>query len=558
MLKQWFLAGVAMALGGADELLAAGSRPPNLIVIVADDMGYSDAGCFGGEISTPALDRLASEGVRLTCFRNGGMCVVTRASLLTGQWWPRALPAFRNTPLLSERLQSVGYRTALVGKWHLPGHPMDRGFDHFYGFLGGFSDHFAGGKDYRLDRQPFTDFGTNYYSSDAFTDRAIRFIKSSSKADADAPFFLYLSYQAPHNPLQAPREDILKYRGKYLGGWQVAREARFRRQRALGIMPRAARLPDYPRNLPDWSSLSAEQRDLEDLRMAVFAAMIERMDQGIGRLVEALKKSGKAEDTLILFLSDNGTDPFSVVDRAMLKRGLLPGDPRSNYQPGTGWAYVSVTPWRLYKISQHAGGVTTGAIAWWPKGIPNPGRIEAAPLHVVDVMPTLLALAESGHFGAPIGQAAVKATGCSFLPLFKGRPWQRNGPLFFQYMDNRAIRTDRWTLAEVDGAGWELFDTISDPLETENLALENSAIVSRLNGQWLDWWRAESGEPAYKPKTTRGNAHYKPQGDRGSGSRYNPSSIPSRLAGRYPLPNRTNEDGKSTSAREGRTIDAWE
>jgi len=166
----------------------------------------------------------------------------------------------------------------------------------------------------------------------------------------------------------------MKYRGKYLQGWQAVREARFRRQKELGIVPGNARLPDYPQNLPDWDSLSPEQRDLEDLRMAVFAAMIERMDRGIGRLVEALEQSGQAGNTLILFLSDNGTDPFSVVDQAMLKRGRLPGDRGSNYQPGMGWAYASVTPWRLYKISQHAGGIATGAIAWWPNGLHGPGR----------------------------------------------------------------------------------------------------------------------------------------------------------------------------------------
>lgn len=513
---------------------AATRSRPNIVLIVADDLGYSDPGCFGGEIATPTLDRLAHEGLRLTRFHNGGMCVITRASLLTGQWWPRALPRFADTPLLSERLKQAGYRTALVGKWHLPGHPMDRGFDYFFGFLGGFSDHFAGGRDYQLDRAPFSDFGPDYYSSDAFTDCAVRFLQDAS--EDPAPFFLYLSYQAPHNPLQAPREDILKYRGRYGEGWQAVRRARFVRQKALGIVPDALDLPAYPKNLPDWESLSPAQRDLEDLRMAVYAAMVERMDQGIGRLMEALDRSGRAANTLVLFLSDNGTDSFSVMDQPMLKRGSLPGDPRSNWQPGTGWAYAGVTPWRLYKISQHAGGVTTGAIAWWPAEMEMGGRIVHSPVHVVDVLPTVTELLARQTPQASGVDADPPPVGESFLPLLRNRPWQRRGPLFFQYMDNRAIRTEPWTMVEVDGDGWELCRTDHDPLETYDLAGRYPPEVTRLDTQWLTWWRDQSGESVYQPTSTREGPHYRPQGDRGSGDRYVPSEMPQALAGRYPLP----------------------
>ena len=511
------------------------SRPrderPNIILIVADDMGYSDMGCFGGEMTTPALDRMAGEGVRLTHFHNCGMCVASRASLLTGGWWPRTLPRFAQTPLLSERLREAGYRTGLIGKWHLPGDPMDRGFDHFFGFLDGFADHFAGSKNYRLDRQPFTDFGPGYYSTDALTDRAIRFIQSAPPGQADKPFFLDLSFQAPHNPLQAPRPDILRQRGRYAGGWQAVREARFARQKALGIVSPGATLPDYPRNLPLWNSLTPEQRDLEDLRMSVYAAMVEGIDRGIGRLMQALRDSGKAKNTLILFLSDNGTDSFSVADGEMLQRDLLPGDPHSNWQPGTGWAYASVTPWRLYKISQHAGGVTTGAIAWWPGGGGGkPGRISHQPLHMIDVLPTFLHAS-----GAALTDAAV--SGESFLALLRGVSRQRKEPLFFQFADNRALRTADWTLAEVDGVGWELFSA-SDPTESENVAARHPAMVSALAAQWLVWWREQSGKPTYVPTTTRNSRDYKPQGDRGSGIPYVPSALPARLASRVPLPRR--------------------
>ena len=514
----------ALLLLASVPLSAAQERKPNLIIILADDMGYSDVGCYGGELKTPALDRLADEGIRITRFHNGGMCVVSRASMLTGNWWPEALPKFTQTPLLSEKLRDAGYRSALIGKWHLQGHPMDRGFDHFFGFLGGFADHFGGAKDYRLDRKKFADFGPGFYSTDAFTDRAIDFIESPGKVN---PFFLYLSYQAPHNPLQAPEKDIMRHRGKYLAGWQSVREARFKRQKAMGLFPEDAELPAYPKNLPDWDSLTPEQRDLEDLRMSVYAAMVERMDLGIGRLIASLKNSGQLDNTLILFMSDNGADSFSAVDAQMLRQGKLPGDRGSNWQPGTGWAYASVTPWRLYKISQHAGGVTTGAIAWWPGKTGKPGRISHSPVHMVDVAPTFLEAAGAG---------AAAMDGESFLPMIRGKSWTRKSPMFFQYMDNRAIRDGDWTLAEVDGSGWELFLTSKDPFENHDLSATKLKLVADFGKRWLEWWQESSGKEEYVPESTKSGPHYKPQGDRGSGILYVPSAMPEKLSERYPVP----------------------
>lgn len=527
-MKPTLLALAALTLCLGARLHGKSSKPPNLIIILADDMGYSDPACFGGEMATPAIDRLAHEGVRLTRFQNGGMCVVSRASLLTGQWWPRALKNFERSPLLSEELRKIGYRSALIGKWHLEGHPMDRGFDHFFGFIDGFSDHFKGSPSYRLDRAPFKEFGTNYYSTDQFTDRAIRFIAKDT-GPTEKPFFLYLSYQAPHNPLQAPKSDILRNRGKYLAGWQAVREARFRRQQEMGIVPVNAVLQDPPKNLPDWKSLTPAQRDLEDLRMAVYAAMIERMDHGIGRLLKALDDLGKADNTWILFMSDNGADSFSVMDQAMLQQNKLPGDPGSNWQPGTGWAHASGTPWRLYKISQHGGGITTGAIAWKGGNVNHKrGSIQSSPVHMIDVMPTFLEIAKS--------QVRHEIAGESFASLLDGKPWQRQKALFFQYMDNRAIRNSEWTLAEVDGSGWELFNTQSDPLEARNLAESKPEMVAAMQKQWLEWWKRESGKPNYQADSTATSQHYRPQGDKGSGEVYQPSSMPARLSNRFPCP----------------------
>ncbi|TWT92507.1 arylsulfatase [Neorhodopirellula pilleata] len=501
----------------------AGAAQPNIVLVVADDLGYSDLGCYGGEIATPNLDRLANDGVRLTRFFNGGMCVTTRASLMTGQWWPVALRDFNSTDTLPERLKTTGYQTALIGKWHLPGHPMDHGFDHFFGFLNGFADHFAGNNQYQLDRNPFHDFATDFYSSDALTDRAIHFIE---QADANQPFMVMVSYQAPHNPLQAPREEIEKYRGKYRVGWHAIREARFEQQKQIGLVASNAQLPAYPDNLPQWDSLTEAQQDLEDLRMAVYAAMVDRMDQGIGRLLRTLDSKSIAENTLVLFISDNGTDSFSVVDQPMLAQGKLPGDRGSNWQPGTGWAYASVTPWRMYKISQHAGGVTSGAIARWPAKI-QPGQIRSQAVHVVDVLPTLTRLALTDSVAR--AEENANLSGQSFVDLLTTGDWQRDRPLYFQYMDNRAVRDGDWTLAEVDESGWELFQSTIDPLETNDLSDLHPEKVDELAKGWLKWWRMTSQEDTYQPTTTQDSPHYSPQGDRGSGQRYHPSAMPPTL-----------------------------
>lgn len=521
----------AVALCACVSIATGAGRPvkvqPNLIIIMADDLGYSDLGCYGGELNTPALDRMATEGIRLTHCYNGGMCVVSRASLMTGQWWPRALPTFTQSKLLPEHLKEAGYRTALIGKWHEEGHPMDQGFDRFFGFLNGFCDHFIGdeilgAKFYQDDREVFSNFGPDFYSTEAFTDRAIDFV-GQKKGE---PFFLYLAYQAPHNPLQAPKEDIMKQRGNYSQGWKAVREARFERQKKLGIVAADATLQAYPENLPEWASLSDEQRDLEDLRMSVYAAMVEGIDQGVGRLVEALKKNGQADNTLIVFLSDNGTDSFSVVDKGLLEEGKLPGDPESNYQPGTGWAYATVTPWRMYKISQHNGGVASGAIAWWADA-PKKGFIEHSPVHVVDFLPTFAEL-------AGVEPDVDGLAGESFASLLKGKSWARKGPMFFQYMDNRAIRSGEWTLAEVDSAGWELFNRKTDPMEDKDLSALHPERVAEMAAQWESWWTTEGDQSEYVPTSTDDSPHYKAQGDRGSGELYVPSAMPAHLKNRYP------------------------
>ncbi|HET9411226.1 MAG TPA: sulfatase-like hydrolase/transferase, partial [Candidatus Saccharimonadales bacterium] len=337
----------------------------------------------------------------------------------------------------------------------------------------------------------------------------------------------YLAYQSPHNPLQAPREDIMKYRGRYLKGWMAIRQARIKNQIKFGILDKNAALPAYPLNLPDWDSLSPEQKDLEDLRMSVYAAMVERMDNGIGKLMKALQQNGQDKNTLILFLSDNGNDPFTSTDAAMLRQGLLPGDAGSNWQIGMGWAFAGVTPWRLYKISQHSGGVMTGAIAWWPSGIKEQGKVIKSSLHVVDVMPTLLNIVAANR------ATYASLAGETFLPLLQGKKWQRKGPMFFQFVDNRSVKTNRWNLVEVDGNGWELYDVQKDFFETKDLARQHPEIVKELEAKWLNWWMTDGNTKTYKPESTKTGPHYFPQGDRGSGKIYIPTPMPESLSKKY-------------------------
>ncbi|WP_422083595.1 arylsulfatase [Ulvibacterium sp.] len=514
---------------GLPILQARQNDRPNIILIVADDLGYSDLGCYGGEIKTLNLDKMANKGLRLPNMYNAGMCVISRSSLLTGRWWPKTGYGIEKDPNIAQKLKASGYRTGIVGKWHLNGEPNDKGFDYFFGFLGGYSSYFEGSKDYRLNQQPFNNFGEDFYSTDAFSDRAVQFVENKGNTD-NRPFFLYLSYQAPHNPLQASKEEIMAYRGTYLQGWQAIREARIKNQIKFGIIDSATPLPKFPENLPDWDALTPEQKDLEDLRMSVYAAMVERMDKGIGKLMQALETNDQAENTLILFMSDNGTDSFSVMDNVMLERGLLPGDIGSNYQPGTGWAYASVAPNRLYKISQHNGGVKTGAIAYWPKGITIPGGLRNEKLHMVDVMPTILDLADIVQNES---RSMERLAGKSFVPLLKGNVFKRKSPLYFQFMDNRAIRTKKWSLVEVDGTGWELYNIKKDPLETNDLSRILPKKVDELAGDWLHWWITESGETTYTPKSTSTSPHYTSQGDRGTGDPYTPSAMPENLKAKY-------------------------
>ncbi len=479
------------------------SRPerPNIIVLLADDMGFSDLGCYGGEIETPHLDRLAADGLRFTQFYNTARCCPTRASLLTGLYPHRAgvghmvedrgRPGYRGflndrCVTVAEVLRAAGYRTMMTGKWHAGGKrphwPVDRGFDRYFGLI-----------DFKLDRgrtmardgaRVSPPAGADFYMTDAFTDAALEFLDEAR--GAGKPFFLYVAYTAPHWPLHAPPEDIAKYRGRYRVGWDEIRRRRHRKMIELGIVD--ARWPLSPRDprAPAWE----EVRDQEDrdLRMAVYAAQIDRMDRNIGRLLARLEEMGVTRNTLVFFLSDNGGCAEEI--RRPEDPAAAIGTAGSFASYGLPWANASNTPFRLYKHWVHEGGIATPLIVRWPAGLRRSGLVHE-PGHVVDLMATCLDVAGVEYPRTFQGRGIEPLDGRSLRPLFEGRTVAER-PLFWEHEGNRAVRKGRWKLVATHKGGWELYDLEADRTEAADLASRHPGIVRELAALW-DAWARESG-----------------------------------------------------------------
>ena len=479
---------------------AATSAPrPNIIVILADDMGFSDLGCYGSEISTPNLDRLAADGMRFTQFYNASKCGPSRASLISGLYWEEAEKGLKRGITIAKGLRAAGYVTLGSGKWHLDGNPVDRGFNHWFGFLNGGTNYFLGNKLFRLDRAPFHVPRRGFYTTDAFTNYAIKFISAAQKKSPEKPFFLYLAYNAPHAPLQALPDDIARYRGKYAAGWDVLRQQRYEKQIALGVIKKEWELSPRPAEIPAWDSLDPAHRDLEDQRMAVYAAMIDRMDRDIGKLLDKLQEWQLDQNTVVIFLSDNGADPY---DRSTT-RNQPPGGPYSDWEYGAGWANLSNTPFRLYKRNQHEGGIATPFIVRWPAVIRHGGVITDQPAHIIDIMATCLSLAGCDYTTTFAGKRSPPAdgitksnsvgpipplAGMSLVPLFRGQKWAGHDALFFQFLDHRAVRAGDWKLDSYAGNPWELYRMDSDRTELHDLSGQEPGKVEELKALYDHWW----------------------------------------------------------------------
>lgn len=488
---------------------------PNIIVVMVDDMGFSDIGCYGSEIPTPHLDALAENGLKFSQFYNTGRCCPTRASLLTGLYSHQAgvghmtedqgLPGYQgrlneSCVTIGQVLQSAGYFTMMTGKWHVgfdeEVNPQSRGFDrslnlpaggvHFSnqtGEKGKASLHLNGEKIELADAR----LNPPWYAADLWTDQGIRFIDEAQKTGK--PFFWYLAHTAPHFPCMAPEATIAKYRGRYKLGWDELSRQRHQRQLQSGLINPAWKAEPRPEEIPAWDSLTAEEQDRYDHMMAIYAAMLEEVDKNIGKLVEALRARNQLDNTLILFLSDNGGNAEAGVKGTY--QGDNPGDPHSNVFIGRCWAHLNNTPFRLYKHYNHEGGIASPLIAHWPAAIvPRSDQPDwiTTPTHLIDIMATCVDLAAAQFPTQFNGHTIIPLAGQSLKPLLTGEGKFAERELYWEHEGNAAIRTgDRKLVREGASGKWQLFDLASDRTEQNDLADREPSQVTELTARWTQW-----------------------------------------------------------------------
>lgn len=487
---------------------------PNIVLILADDMGFSDLGCYGGEIQTPNLDRLADNGIRLKEFYNTGRCCPTRASLLTGQYSHNTGMGYmtgfdqnvygykgdlnKNCVTIAEALKPAGYTSYISGKWHVCSNirpegdqsnwPTQRGFDGFFGILQGSASYFdpatlTTGND--LMKAP-----SDFYLTDAITDSATAFIHN--KAKSKNPFFLYVAYNAPHWPLHAKENDIQKYMTLYEQGWDKLREERYRKQLKIGIIDKKTALSPKD-TIPAWDDIPEQDKKMWVKRMAIYAAQVDCMDQGIGRIIEALKENGLKENTMVIFMSDNGACA-EYVSRAKKPHLLETIGTEKSFDSYRGyWANVSNTPFRLYKTRVHEGGIHAPFIISWPGHTAAKGSIlDNQPVHVIDLLPTFLAASGASYPTSYHENLTNPINGIDISNIFMGKKIPRN-TLFWEHEGNRAIREGKWKLVSRSihkvpyEKPWELYDLSKDKTEMNNLAAKFPDKVKELESKWLSW-----------------------------------------------------------------------
>ncbi|YCM46185.1 arylsulfatase [Verrucomicrobiaceae bacterium 227] len=542
-ISRLLLAAFSFTLGTVGSSLAA--ERPNIILIMSDDMGYSDIGCYGGEIKTPNLDALAAHGVRFTQFYNTGRCCPTRASLLTGLYPHQAgighmmsdygLPQYQGylnqeCLTIAEALKPAGYRTYMSGKWHVTpkvrpddtkdNWPLQRGFDKFFGTIHGAGSFFdpnsltRGNTQITPENDPeYRPKGTWYYT-DAISDNTVQYLESHFKETPDQPFFHYVAYTSAHWPMHALPEDIAKYEGKYDNGYAPVYEARLKKMKELGLLDPNWKIPGP---IGDWSKI--ELKEWESACMEVYAAMVDNMDQGIGRIVQTLKDNNQLDNTLILFLQDNGgcAEGFGRGRRTgLLERpvkpslppmgrdelqtnmipeksragfvsrqgpGIMPGPPETYIGYGENWANVSNTPFREYKHWVHEGGISTPLIAHWPKGISKTNTFASEPSHLIDIMATCLDLGEATY-----PSTKIPVEGTSLTPILKGDSIKRGKPIYFEHEGNRAVRDGEWKLVAKGVNGpWELYNIPADRTEQHNLAKKHPDRTATMAAQYEKW-----------------------------------------------------------------------
>ncbi len=479
------------------RLPAAAPARPNVVLIMADDMGFSDIGCYGSEIKTPHIDRLAREGMMFTQFYNNAKCTTTRASLLSGMY-PRnngnSIP--RDIPTIAETMRANGYQTAMSGKWHLgskaPQRPFDRGFDEYYGLMDGAVNFFnpaqpdpdfKGGKVRTFGHNDtlVTEFPAGFYTTDAFAEHAVATIKRF--AQQSKPFFVHLAFNSPHYPLHAFPEDIAKYRGKYRKGWDALRQDRHARQIAMGLVDPKWKLPPPDSHSYGWS---AANQEWEDLRMATYAAMIDRMDQNIGKVLQALKDLGIENNTVVMFLSDNGGCSEEPGGRDDTKQ---PGIVSTYTAVGPAWGFAQNTPFRRYKSWSNEGGISTPLIVRWPAQV-KPGSRTNQVGHIIDVLPTCIDLAGGKPLAESEGKKTQPLEGRSLAAVIRGGERSPHKQLFWEWSGNCAVREGKWKVVwdSLNRAKkWQLYDMEADRTEMNDLAEQNLELVKRLSADYATW-----------------------------------------------------------------------
>jgi len=506
------MGGLHASSGKGDDGDNTVQERPNIVVLLADDMGFGDVGCYGAEVETPHIDQLAEEGMRFSQFYNYPRCSPTRASLLTGQYphqvgmgdlttSSKDAPAYQGylndqCVTIAEALEGVGYQSMMVGKWHV-GHktkdrwPTGRGFDRFYGEHRYVDDYFKPTHQLYLDGETVEPRGRDWYSTDAYTDYALQFMEGAQAAGD--PFFMYVAFNAPHFPLQAFQSDIDPYRGEYGTAWDEVRRRRYERQIEMGLIDENWDLPpSLLRTMDDgdveaWRSVENDNEEWWDLKMAAYAAQIDRMDQNIGRLLRKLDTMGVADNTLVLLLSDNGSAAEDWIN-SQNPDGARPGDRTCKIAAGPPWANVSNSPFRYYKQWTHEGGIATPFVARWPGEI-EPGTLNHEVGHVIDVLPTILDATDVSYPDSYDGSSVREPDGRSLLPAFDGRERDR-GVLAWEHVGNRALRKGDWKLvssARFTESEWELYNMEADRTETEDLSDQHPDKVDELRRDWAQW-----------------------------------------------------------------------
>ena len=507
----------------------AGSRP-NIVLIMVDDMGFSDIGCYGAEVETPNLDRMAGDGVRFTQLYNCARCCPTRASLLTGLYSHQAgvghmtsdlgLPPYqgrlnRQCRTVAEVLGAAGYHTLMSGKWHVGGNdapqratwtpgtpeqpaPLSRGFERHFGTLAGCGS-FYNPHTLMLDGEWYTPEDDSFYYTDAISDHACQMIGEYAP-DPD-PFFLYVAYTAPHWPLHALPEDIAKYRGRYSRGWDAVRTERHERMKGMGILDSRWDISKRDESAPPWDEI--RHRDWEDSRMATYAAQIDRMDQGVGQILDALESAGISDDTLVMFLSDNGGCAEFLQEDGWVQNLIYPNRDGTPVRVGNSpeiipggmdtymsydlpWANASNTPFRLFKHWVHEGGISTPFIVRWP-GVTPANEIAHQPMHLIDIVATCVDAAGASYPREFEGEAITPLEGESLISAMRGDAWERDRPIFWEHEGNRAVRDGQWKLVSKHPGRWELYDMVADRTELNDLADRYSDRVKAMAEQYDDW-----------------------------------------------------------------------